>query len=325
MPCEKQPIFVLSTQRSGSTLLQRILGSHAQIHTVSEPHILLPLLYSTNANGTYTEYGHNVCAAAINDFCQELPHKQDDYRAAIRNFAMELYSKVTPEDGRYFLDKTPRYSLVADQIPLIFPDGKFIFLFRNPLAVIASMMETFKGGRWCLYAYNADLFVGLPRLIATCDALGGGSHPVRYEDLVSGEEPPWLALFDYLGLPFDANLTTGFGKVSLKGLGDPTGSKAYKAISREPLDKWRRVLANPLRRAWCRGYLEWLGEDRLAIMGYDLKQLLAELDALPVSFRWLFSDLFLIPYGWLYRCLEPKLLLKKLRSLSSWHDVHTHY
>jgi hypothetical protein len=28
-------------------------------------------------------------------------------------------------------------------------------------------------------------------------------------------------------------------------------------------------MAGPLRQAWCRRYLRWLGAERLALMGYD--------------------------------------------------------
>jgi hypothetical protein len=35
-----------------------------------------------------------------------------------------------------------------------------------------------------------------------------------------------------------------------------------------------------VRRAWARRYLRWIGEERLAVMGYRLDVLLAELDAI---------------------------------------------
>ena len=38
-------LFVLSPPRAGSTLLQRMLGSHAEIHTHPEPHLITPLAY----------------------------------------------------------------------------------------------------------------------------------------------------------------------------------------------------------------------------------------------------------------------------------------
>jgi hypothetical protein len=36
-----------------------------------------------------------------------------------------------------------------------------------------------------------------------------------------------------------------------------------------------------VRKGWCRRYLEWIGEERMAAMGYDLSRSLAELDGAP--------------------------------------------
>ena len=61
-------------------------------------------------------------------------------------------------------------------------------------------------------------------------------------------------------------------------------------MSREPLEKWKAQMANPLRKAWAKRYLRWIGAERLAIMGYDLEALLAEVDAIPLKLRSTASD-----------------------------------
>jgi len=66
---EIKPIFVFSLPRSGSTLMQRILGSSTEISTVSEPWILLPLFYALKKEGVYAEYGHDVLVDAVEDLC----------------------------------------------------------------------------------------------------------------------------------------------------------------------------------------------------------------------------------------------------------------
>jgi hypothetical protein len=73
-------------------------------------------------------------------------------------------------------------------------------------------------------------------------------------------------------------------------LGDPTGARRYSTISAEPVEKWRATLANPYRKRWCRGYLRWVGAERLAVMGYDLEELLEQLDAIGTSPRSVASD-----------------------------------
>ena len=68
-----RPLFLLCLPRSGSTLVQRVLASHAEIATVSEPWLLLPLLYSIREHGIRAEYWHQTAAQAIADFIEELP------------------------------------------------------------------------------------------------------------------------------------------------------------------------------------------------------------------------------------------------------------
>ena len=81
--------------------------------------------------------------------------------------------------------------------------------------------------------------------------------------------------------PSTRDLLTSFSDVRLEGsMGDPTGVHRYDTISEEPLEKWRSTLANPYRKRWCREYLRWIGGERLAVMGYELDELLAELDEL---------------------------------------------
>lgn len=99
-------------------------------------------------------------------------------------------------------------------------------------------------------------------------------------------------LMDYLGIPFEPDALERFSQVQLNGrTGDPTGVKRYTTLSTEPIQKWRESLANPLRREWCRRYLRVLGNDRLALMGYDGEQILNELNSEPVSMHCLIPDL----------------------------------
>ena len=54
-------------------------------------------------------------------------------------------------DTRCFVDKSPPYHLIAQQIISTFPDARFVFLWRNPLSVLASIVDTLADGRWDTY------------------------------------------------------------------------------------------------------------------------------------------------------------------------------
>jgi hypothetical protein len=97
---------------------------------------------------------------------------------------------------------------------------------------------------------------------------------------------------EYLDLELEPGALERFSQVRLTGrMGDPTGVTRYTNLSSEPLHKWRRTLASPLRRECCRRYLNFLGADRLAAIGYDAEEIARELDAQPPALRGLSGDI----------------------------------
>lgn len=271
-----KPIFIFSVSRSGSTLVQRVIGAHARVATVSEPWLLLPHAYTLRRQGVDAEYLHFRMVEAIEDFCEELPGGREQYKRALHDFALGLYRDAAGPEASWFLDKSPPYCLVAEEIIELFPEGRFVFLWRNPLSIVASIIKTWEP--WRPTMFRDDLFVGLPRLVAAYERNRERAHAVRFEQLIGGDPAPWRALMDYLEIEFEPDALSSFAAVALNGrMGDPTGVRRYTELSAEPEQKWKGTLANPLRRAWCRRYLRFLGHERLALMGYDAERLEREL------------------------------------------------
>lgn len=276
-----QPIFLFSLPRSGSTLVQRVIAAHPDVHTVSEPWVLLPLLYSLRRSGSRAEYWHETAAEAIEDFCRELPGGEDEYRAALAEMVLGLYGRVAGEH-RYFLDKTPHYHVIADELIRLFPEGRFVFLWRNPLAVLASCLDTFRDGRWQPHYHRHDLEQGVENLVGAYRRHSERCLAVRFEDLVGdGRDVEWRRVFGYLDLAYDENTLVSFRDVQLRGrYGDPTGTRRYSSITDQPLAKWTETLAGPVRTAWARRYLRRVGSEGLATMGYERAALEQELGGL---------------------------------------------
>lgn len=273
------PIFLLSLPRSGSTLVQKVLGAHPSVATVSEPWLLLPSFYALRRTGIEAEYEHSLLVSAFEDLAEKLPDGRASYLAAVRRFALDVYGQLA-DGAPYFLDKTPRYHLVVDELLETFPDAKFVFLWRNPLAVAASICEHWDRGRWNPYRWNADLRRGLKRLVEGYGESRARSLSVRYEDVVADPEGAFARLFAYLDLPFDpAALDTRLDARLPGRLGDRFGpSKHGDAISTASADSWQSATRGPVRRAWARRYLDWLGPEVLDVMGYDRAALLAGLE-----------------------------------------------
>lgn len=320
-PSDISPVFIFSLPRSGSTLLQRLLSVNDKISTASETWLLLPLIYSMRTQGIYTEYSQKASVLALEDFLLELPHGKKDYQEAIRQFVMQLYAKAADDGADYFLDKTPRYHLISDEIYELFPDAKFIFLWRNPLSVIASIMQSFAEGRWNLYYFNIDLFVGLENLVRTYSNNRSSCLSVNFESLAQSPEVELERIYVYLEIEGDSQ--PDLSRVLLSGrMGDPTGTKTYSQVSTEPLDKWKEVICNPIRRRWCRRYLERIGRERWQTIGYDMDDMIAQLDFLPMSARYLISDALRIAYGMLLPFLCLRSLKEKIARLPDFSRIY---
>lgn len=287
-----KPLYIFSLPRSGSTLLQRVLAADSQISSAAEPWVLLPFVYALREQGVDAEYGHALASMALKDLFLELPNGKQDFLLAVGSAVRELYQKAAKnKEARYFLDKTPRYALIADEIIDIFPDGKFIFLWRNPLAIIASIVETWGEGKWNIALYRVDLFKGLASLIDAYQAHPEKVLTIQYEKFVMSPEKELFRIAEYLELKLDPDVLKKFSQVSFKGkLGDSNGTKNYQVVDTAPLDKWRSVINNPLRKMWCKRYLLWLGEERLKVIGYDLNELLYDLDSTRMTLRYILSD-----------------------------------
>lgn len=215
--------------------------------------------------------------------------------------------------------------MVADEVIATFPEGKCIFLWRNPLAIIASIVETFCGGQWGIFHSKVDLFDGMENLIRAFRNNSSKVLAIRYEDLVQVPKETLGKIQEFLGTEYPESSLSAFSAMKLKGeMGDPTGVKKYDSLSVQSIDAWKVTLANPWRKTWCRRYLHWLGRDRLLVMGYDLDSLLAELDQLPNYWGTVPRDVMHAFYGYLYCAFEFKILKDKYRRMTQWKYLKKH-
>ena len=278
----KSPIFLFSLPRSGSTLLQRILMSHDQIASVAEPWILLPYLYTFRHNGILAEYSHTTSYHSIHDFIDNLPGKQADYLKELRAFTFALYEKHCTHGEQYFLDKTPRYYHIIKEISTLFPEAKFIFLFRNPVHIFSSIMETWLENKFKnLYKFHIDLIEGPALLAEGYKLLGKKAISVRYEDMVGDPGRIIKYICSYLEIDYNQKMLSAFSFQNTRGrLGDPIGVHLYKHISTASLNKWQDTFASSYRKKVIKNYILNIDKDVFNLMGYDRNEILQQIDSL---------------------------------------------
>ena len=314
-----KPIFLFSLPRSGSTLLQRLLSTHSKISTVSEPWLLLPFVYAIKPSGVLTEYNHGWASEALKDFIEQLPRKEKDFYQELRKFAVSLYTKVSSPNSKYFIDKTPRYYLIIPQIVKLFPDAKFIFMFRNPLQILASVINSFNNGNLRLHQHHIDLYRGPELLAEGYKCLKNRSIAVYFDQLTHSTKSELKKIFNYLELNYEDSAPFKFQSVKLDGgKGDKIGYFNYSKVETHVTKKWEKVLGTKFRKNFAKKYIENFRNETLKIFGYDHDDIQKMIDELAASQEGYIKDRFDLFIGNFLRILELPMVVKKIKS----HKYH---
>lgn len=310
----ESPIFIFSLPRSGSTLLQRMLACHSNISTTAEPWFLLPLIYTIRKSGTFAQYSHLSLRNAMDDLIEQLPNGMEDYFTGLRSFAFKIYNGLNHEDTKYFLDKTPRYYLIIDEIDKIFPNAKFIFLFRNPLAVISSNINSFYKGRLGDWRHKIDLFEGPEKIVKGYQSLSHKSIVVNYENLLRKPQQQIKQICEYLQIDYQAKMIDHFNLTQFKGkMGDQFGTKKYQTIESETLEKWKTTIGTRLRKKYVVYYLKKIGSETIQKMGYDMNTLIEKVNQLDSKNTYLFTDILQLSLCEIRTMFEIPLLKENIK------------
>lgn len=244
-------------------------------------------------------------------------------RAHQRKYCESVYADLDKEKNcRYFLDKTPRYHLIAEEISKTFPNAKIIFLWRNPISVVASMCETWYDNKWKVHRHHIDLFHGVENLVNAAELLEGRALHVQYEDLVKNKDVVLARLADFLHLDSFSGVLADRPQGRY---GDPTGQKKYDStVSAQSTDKWKTAVETAYRRRWMRRYLQWIGSERLHVMGYDIEQLMTSVNEVKSQRMGSISDALYHFSGILYAIGEPVFWNRKRRNYINGYPVILH-
>ena len=286
-------IFILSLPRSGSTLLQRILAGHDEIDTVAEPWFMLPLMYMTRKKSVYAEFSWESLANAMQDLIASLPNGEADYFDAIRNYSDTIYGKLNKGKATYFLDKTPRYYFIIEELYKLYPDAKYLFLFRHPLSIYSSVMHSFNNGKLGNVRHRIDVEQGPHLLASGYQLLKDRSFALRFEDFVAQPEKQLRILCRYLEIDFKESLIDLSRGATLNGkMGDSIGTKLYSTINKKTSQKWRATFSTPYRKMTAKRYIRSIGRRTIETIGYDYSQILNDIEMLDVNKGQFLSDIY---------------------------------
>lgn len=310
-----KPIFLFSLPRAGSTLVQRVLSMHPAVATTAEPWILLPLLGAHEPDVILSQYSQLSCHKAMGAFIEQCGDSVSIQSKALRNYGMTYYNSFERDEVAYFLDKTPRYHFGAPRIARAFGnEGRYILLWRNPLAVLASIVETFGAGRWNLHRWCFDLYAGFEGLWRLKYDKPENLIEIHYEKLVAEDHGEWVRLFQALNLQFHEDFLTKLQAHRISGFGDPTGQERHPKLTPVSINTWRNSFSTPQRKRFAKKWLNWLGSERLLEIGYSMSELLEQIDAIPIQLKQCCVDLPYLCRDQVGKVLELDALYRRINA-----------
>lgn len=143
------PIFIVSPPRSGSTLLFQTLAHSPDLFTVGgESRALIEGISGLHPR----ERGWSSNRLRDTDARPEIAN------AVRHRFWISLRDRdgLPPQRSARMLEKTPKNSLRIPFLRAIFPDAKFVFLYRDARETLASMMEAWSSGKFRTYPRLPD-------------------------------------------------------------------------------------------------------------------------------------------------------------------------
>lgn len=241
-----RPIFIVGMPRSGTTLLDRILGNHSQIASPGELSD-----FPGQLRWTADMYGADPGTGVIEAKLLDRLRGALDYRLLGQRYLQQ--SRWRAHSKACYIDKLPGNFLLADLIHRALPTARILVMRRDPMDVCYSNWKAYFGDS---YAYS----YGITTLAAHHDqykrvmshwrsAMPAAILEVDYASLVDDPEAVTARVLEFCGLPHEAgcaDITRNRNPVST--LSSP---QVREKIHRRALGEWRRyeTQLGPLRTA----------------------------------------------------------------------------
>lgn len=267
----RSPIIIVGMHRSGTTMLSKLieqagvfLGRKKENNNEPLAFIRMNEWILRNANSSWD--CPEMFDYADSPFLDDMANAVIDHMAhgGLRKFAGRSRARlITSDDAQFQWGwKDPRTSITLPVWQRVFPEGRFVHVYRNPFDVAASLRkrslaiepDNSRFARWKVrhmlgrVKYHESLRVrhieeGLKLweiYTARCLAIKNATvHHVKYEDFLAEPESEWEKLCKFLGLE------TPLTQLDFKG--DISRAYAYKQDSNYE-DAFNQFSGNPLVR-----------------------------------------------------------------------------
>lgn len=226
-----RPAFLLGFPRSGTTLLDSMLGAHPDVSLLEE---------------SATE---QVMVAALDRMPGGYPETLGTLSPEQNAVVLQAYRQAAAmdSDSRHrVLDKSPFMTVHLGLLARVFPHAPILFVARHPCDVVISCFLTgleLNSGtvHFTRLGSTVDLYCSIMDLRQHyLDALPLHLHQVRYEDLLDRPEATLRAALAFLGLPWsDAVLKHADFAARRTDLKSASYAQVTRPLYQHSRERWR--------------------------------------------------------------------------------------
>jgi tetratricopeptide (TPR) repeat protein len=245
------PIFIVGMPRTGTTLVERILGNHSQVVSIGEA-VDFPEEMSAEARATHARLG-------LEDTDLLRASLQMDFGAVGRRYLAAVRDQVGEQ--RYTIDKLPFNFRYCGLIHQALPQAAIVHLTRDPMDTCYAVFKTqFINAYHFSYQLEeiAEYYVAYRRMMDHWHAvMPGVILDVRYEDLVADPQAQVRRLLAHCGLPWEDQVLD-FHR-STKASTTASAMQVRRPIYKSSVQKWRnftRELQPVLQRLAAAGLVD---------------------------------------------------------------------
>ena len=241
--------FILSSPRSGSTLLRLHLNQVPNVIALPETHFFNFKHEFRHLKPENPKHRPQLIKKWVNYFTvsrmaldtaaltQALEEGELTWRKMFETTLLHYREKYHPEiKTPFWIEKTPPHIFFQSDIRSMYPESKFIFLIRDPRSVAASLRNmSFSTSNVLTISRSWKKSVHLVRK-------GKDALVLKYEDLVAEPGPVFRKVFDFLELKGQANPEEGISSDPVERK-NWNSSETAKPIHTENLEKWKQTLS----------------------------------------------------------------------------------
>lgn len=267
------PVFLIGTQRSGTTLLTRMMSAHSEIFIKNE----VPMLQVFKPGATREEI-----EAAI------------DENVKFRH-GKSIKDLLESEGKSVWGLKDPQLTEHLDALKLFLPEARFVIIVRDARAVVRSYIENAWGLGTNAYTGALRWDREVKQQLAFLKELPDTAMLLKYEDLVLKQRESLEKICSFIDVPFDEAMMNYANEKAFVAV-NRQSVNTFKAPDPSIVTKWKQKLTPHEIKT-----INMVCHETLSEFGYEVEEKYENLNPLMTLYYKLHQAIvgeFQIQYRW---------------------------